>query len=89
MEKKVLLKNYFCIYLFLAVLGLRYSAQAFSLVAEGGGYSLVPVHGLPTAVPSLTAGHRLVPGLSICGSLPLEHRRNSCGTQAWLLHGSS
>ena len=40
MEKKVLLKNYFCIYLFLAMLGLRHSAQAFSLVAEGGGYSL-------------------------------------------------
>ena len=36
----------------LAVLGLRYFAQAFSLVVEGGGYSPVPVHGLPIAVAS-------------------------------------
>ena len=41
------------------MLGLRYFAQAFSLVAEGGGYSPVPVHGLPIAVASPVAEQRL------------------------------
>ena len=41
------------------MLGLRYFAQAFSLVVEGGGYSPVPVHGLPIAVASPVAEQRL------------------------------
>ena len=40
------------VYLFLAVLGLHYCV-GFSLVTAGGGYSLVAVHGLLVAVPSL------------------------------------
>ena len=45
---------------------------SFTLVMESGGYSLA-------AVPR---------GLSSCGSWALEHRLNSCGTCAQLLHGT-
>ena len=66
----------------------------FSLVAEGGGYSLVAVRGL-IAVASLGAGHRLWgswasallahgPVLQLPGS---KHSLSSCGAQAWLLPG--
>ena len=66
----------------------------FSLVAEGGGYSLVAVRGL-IAVASLVAGHRLwgsrASALLACGpvlQLPgLEHSLSSCGARAWLLRG--
>ena len=44
---------------------------SFTLVMESGGYSLV-------AVPR---------GLSSCRSWALEHRLNSCGAWAQLLHG--
>ena len=45
---------------------------SFTLVMESGGYSLA-------AVPR---------GLSSCGSWALEHRLNSCGACAQLLHGT-
>ena len=48
---------FFNIYL-LAVLGLHCYTD-FSLVAETRGYSLVALHGLPVAVASLVAEHRL------------------------------
>ena len=44
--------------LFLAVL-VFVAACRFSLVASSGGYSLVTVHGLLTAAPSLVAEHGL------------------------------
>ena len=43
------------LYLFLAMLGLH----CFSLIAEGGGYSLAVVHELLTVVASLVAEHEL------------------------------
>ena len=46
------------IYLFLAVLGLRCCAQAFSSCGEWG-LLFVAVHGLLIAVASLVAEHRL------------------------------
>ena len=48
--------NYLFIYLFLALLGL-WCYMGFSLVAEGGGYSLVAAHRLLSAVVSLVAEH--------------------------------
>ena len=63
----------------------------FSLVVANGGYSLIVVHGLLITVASLVAEHRLkgsqasiaaACGLSSCDSQVLEHRLNSCGTQA-------
>ena len=59
MKKKKHLKKLF---LHLFIFGCARSsllAQAFSLVAEGGGSSLVPVHGLPIAVASAVAEQRL------------------------------
>ena len=59
------------------MLGLRCCA-GFSLVGEGGGYSLVAVHGLLTVVTSFVAEHGLqalqaptvaARGLSSCGPL--------------------
>ena len=47
-----------CIYLFLAVLGLR-CCTGFSLVAVSGGYSLVAVLELLIAMASLAVGHGL------------------------------
>ena len=46
------------IYLLLAVLGLCY-CTGFSLDVENGGYFLLAVHGLLTAVASLFAEHSL------------------------------
>ena len=57
----------------------------FSVVAEGGGYSLAAVHGLLVAVASLALEH----GLQHAGfssSQTLEHKLRSCGARAWLLH---
>ena len=60
------------------------------------GLSLVVEHGLLVVAASLVVGHRLwslpasvvaVCGLSSCASRALEHRINSCGTQASLLQG--
>ena len=59
------------------MLGLHCCA-GFSIVGEGGGYSLVAVHGLLTVVTSLVAEHGLqalqaptvaARGLSSCGPL--------------------
>ena len=59
-----------------------------------GGYSLVALLGLLTAVASLVAQHGLwgmwvsvvvARGLSSCSSWALEHRLSSCGT--WALFG--
>ena len=49
---------FFKIYLFLAVLGLRCCAQAFSSCSERG-LPFVAVRGLLIAVPSLVAEHGL------------------------------
>ena len=78
----------YLIYL-LAVLGLR-CCSSFSLVVATGGYCLVTVHRLLSAVASPGVGHRLsgaqasvvvAHGLSNCVSQALEHRLNSCSTQ--------
>ena len=68
-------KNSF-IYLFLTVLGLP-CCMGFSLVAESRCYSLVAVYRLLIAVGSPVTTHRA-----------LEHRLNSFGAWAWLLHGT-
>ena len=83
------------IYLFLAALGLRCCAQAFSSCSERG-LLFVLVHGLLIEVASLCWGawalgarasvvmaHRL----SSCVSPALERRLSSCGTRASLLRG--
>ena len=49
---------YLITYLFLTVLGLR-CYVGFSLVVLSASYSLVAVHRLLIAVPSLVAKHRL------------------------------
>ena len=73
---KSFFKNKF-IYLFLAVLGLRCCAQAFSSCGERGLLFLV-LWGLLIAVASLVVEHRL----SSCGSWALERRFSSCGLWA-------
>ena len=75
--KKIFFLNYFFI---LAVLGLRW-CMCFSLVVASGGYSLVAVEGLLTAVASLTVER----GLRSCGSGAPQHRLPSCGTCVELL----
>ena len=61
-------KFIYFIYLFLAALGLRCCAQAFSSCSERG-LLFVAVHGLLIAVASLVAEHGLqAHGLSSCGS---------------------
>ena len=61
-----------------------------SLVGASRGYSLVVVHGLPIAVASLVAEHRLwdmqasvvvAHGLNVCDSWALERGPSTCG--AW------
>ena len=64
------------IYLFLAVLGLRCCAQAFSGCSEWG-LLFVAVCWLLIAVASLVE-HRL----SSCGSRALDRRFSSCGARA-------
>ena len=68
--------------------------HGLSLLVESGSYSLVIVLELLVAVASLVAEQRpqgtrasvtAARGLSSCGFWALEHRLNSCGTQAWLL----
>ena len=46
------------------------------------GYSPVVVCSLLIAVASLVVEHRLHTGFSSCGSGALEHRLDSCGSQA-------
>ena len=72
------LKNYliiYFIYLFLAVLGLRFCARAFSSCGERGPL-LIVVRGPVTIAASLVAGHRLQ-----------MRRLSSCGSRAQLLRG--
>ena len=57
LQNYALWKNNF-IYLFLAVLGLC-CCSGFSLVVEGGGYSLVTVCGLLITVASVVVEHGL------------------------------
>ena len=65
---------YLFIYLFLAVLGLRFCARAFSSHGKWGPL-FIAVHG-PTVAASLVAEHRLQ-----------TRRLSSCGSRAQLLHG--
>ena len=55
-----------------------------SLVVESGGYSLVWVLNLLTAVASLRFGARALgcTGFSRCGSWTIQHRLNSCSSQS-------
>ena len=78
--KNVILKRFFFliylfIYLFLAVLGLRFCARAFSSCGKRGPL-FIAVRGLLTIVASLVAEHRLQ-----------THRLSSCGSRAQLLCG--
>ena len=82
-------KNFYFIYLFLAALGLRCCARAFSSWGKWG-LLFVAVRGLLIAVASRcrvrAVGTRtsiaVARGLSSCGSRALERRLSSCGTQA-------
>ena len=66
---------YLFIYLFLAVLGLRFCARAFSSCGERGPL-FIAVCGPLTVAASLAAEHRLQ-----------THRLSSCGSRAQLLRG--
>ena len=66
--------NYF-IYLFLAVLGLRFCARAFSSCGKRGPL-FIAMRGSLTIAASLVAEHRLQ-----------TRRLSSCGARAWLLRG--
>ena len=77
-------KIYF-IYLFLAALGLRCCAQAFSSCGEQG-LLFVVVHRLLIMVASLVAEHgSRHAGCSSCDLWALEHRLSSCDAWASLL----
>ena len=67
--------SFFKIYLFMAVLGLRFCAQAFSSCGKRGPL-FIAVHGPLTIAASLVAEHRLQ-----------MRRLSSCGSRAQLLHG--
>ena len=68
--------KYLFIYLFLAVLGLRFCARAFSSCGKRGPL-FIAVHGPLTIVASLVAEHRLQ-----------THRLSNCGSRAQLLRGT-
>ena len=68
-QKVHFLKNLF-IYLFMAVLGLRFYARAFSSCGKRGPL-FIAVHGPLTIAASLVAEHRLQ-----------TRRLSSCGSQA-------
>ena len=74
------------IYLFIfGCAGSSFAVRRLSLVAASRGYSLVVVCGLLTAVEQgsgTQASVVVVCGLHSCSSHALEHRFNSCGTQA-------
>ena len=65
----------FFIFLFMAVLGLRFCARAFSSCGERGPL-FITVRGPLTIAASLVAEHRL-----------LTCRLSSCGSRTQLLHG--
>ena len=67
--------DFFFFNLFLAVLGLRFCARAFSSCGKQGPL-LIAVHGPLTVVASLVAEHRLQ-----------TRRLSSCGLRAQLLRG--
>ena len=87
--------NYcFLIFFIYYRLGLR-CFEGFSLVAVSRGYPLVAGRWLLVVVASLAVELRLsgpcasavvARGLSSCGFQALEHRLNSCGSWAYLLH---
>ena len=92
--KSFLLKKKFTFHLFLAVLGLHCCA-GLSLVAASGGYSIAVVCKLLITVASLVTEHGLYRvrasvvaacGLSSYRSRAPEHRLNSLGARAQLLH---
>ena len=62
------------------MLGLCY-CTGFSLLVENGGYFLLTMHGLLTAVASLVADHEHM------SSVVVEHRLCSCGAQGYLPRG--
>ena len=66
---------FFLIYLFMAVLGLRFCARAFSSCGKQGPL-FIAVHGPLTIAASLVAEHRLQ-----------MHRLSNCGSRAQLLRG--
>ena len=68
-------KFYLFIYLFLAVLGLRFCARAFSSCGKQGPL-FIAVHGPLTIVASLVVEHKLQ-----------THRLSNCGSRAQLLRG--
>ena len=86
MTGELFLFSFFCIYLFLAALGLRCCAWAFSSCSELA-LLFIAVRGLLIAVASLVVEHGLqVCRLhSSCGWWALERRLGSCGAQAQLL----
>ena len=67
--------KYLFIYLFMAVLGLRFCARAFSSCGKRGPL-FITVRGPLTIAASLVAEHRLQ-----------TRRLSSCGSRAQLLHG--
>ena len=73
--KLLYLKIFLFIYLFLAVLGLRFCARAFSSCGKWGPL-LIAVRGPLTIAASLVAEHRLQ-----------THRLSNCGSRAQLLRG--
>ena len=88
--------SYIFFFLYFWLCWVFIAMQAFSLVAENRGDSLVAAHQLPTGVASLVAERRLqgerVSGvlagvLSRCGSQAPENRLNSCGPHDSLLRG--
>ena len=68
-------KIYLFIYLFMAVLGLRFCARAFSSCGKRGPL-FIAVRGPLTIAASLVAEHRLQ-----------TRRLSNCGSRAQLLHG--
>ena len=93
LNKRHVFKFIYLFYLFLAALGLRCCARAFSSCGEQE-LLFVAVHGLLIAVASLVAEHGLLGtqvsvvvahGLTSCGLRALECRLSSCGTWALLL----
>ena len=95
LAKFIFFKFIYLFIYFLAVLGLRCCARAFSSCGERG-LLFVAVCGLLIVVASLVVEPRLqgmqasvvvACELSSCGLRALEHRLGSCGTQAQLLRG--
>ena len=70
--------NFYLLYLFLAALGLRCCAQAFSKLLQAGAT------GLLIAVASLVSEHGL---LGSWASVAVACRPSSCSTRAQLLRG--